>query len=414
MRRAGSRAGKRSPHSMRTERVAVERSVQAERGQPRALPPAGTGPDGRRCGAPAAPAPYSWIRVKVGLETSSAAAVPARARFLWRAWSFPHQVTDQQHHAACGTRPPAVRPVPSSRPQSACDTSAHASVATQGPRKIPQKIGGDRAAFLPACAPPAGRRGRADTPPRPPPRRAAGTARPIRSISPVSTSPEPLCPSRAAPKICTTDGTGFGAAASRGLALRQRQRRVDFVEVQRVGTGCAYRNVRRALPDAQEPPGGAGGAGAFHGEAGGADGGGGSHVRPARRATTDLQRLLDRRGCDGAAGVCELRHSGGYRLGVQVEHQVDRRGHHVLGVPDHVRARAVPDLDQPHQGQAAQRLADRGPGPKRSASSRSGGSRAPAPICSLMIRFRICSATESARPAVLTGPIPASTRGYRG
>ena len=47
--------------------------------------------------------------------------------------------------------------------------------------------------------------------------------------------------------------------------------------------------------------------------------------------------------------------------------------------------------------------------PKRSASSRSGGSRAPAPICSLMIRFRICPATESARRAVLTGPIPASS-----
>src|SRR5580700_8628658 len=47
--------------------------------------------------------------------------------------------------------------------------------------------------------------------------------------------------------------------------------------------------------------------------------------------------------------------------------------------------------------------------PKRSASSRSGGSRAPAPICSLTIRFRICSATESARRAVLTGPIPASS-----
>ena len=48
-------------------------------------------------------------------------------------------------------------------------------------------------------------------------------------------------------------------------------------------------------------------------------------------------------------------------------------------------------------------------GPEAQRQFALGGSRAPAPICSLMIRFRICSATESARRAVLTGPIPAST-----
>jgi hypothetical protein len=37
------------------------------------------------------------------------------------------------------------------------------------------------------------------------------------------------------------------------------------------------------------------------------------------------------------------------RVLIEVEHQVDRRGHHGLGPPDHVGAGAAPDLDQSHQ-----------------------------------------------------------------
>jgi len=49
------------------------------------------------------------------------------------------------------------------------------------------------------------------------------------------------------------------------------------------------------------------------------------------------------------------------RLPVEVEHQADGGGDHRLGTADHVGPRPVPDLDQAHQGQAAQCLADSRP-----------------------------------------------------
>jgi hypothetical protein len=50
-----------------------------------------------------------------------------------------------------------------------------------------------------------------------------------------------------------------------------------------------------------------------------------------------------------------------YGVFVEIEHEVDRSRHHRLRTAQHIGSRAPADLDQAHQRQGPQRLADRGP-----------------------------------------------------
>ena len=79
------------------------------------------------------------------------------------------------------------------------------------------------------------------------------------------------------------------------------------------GLDAQHRNLRRALSHAQGARRRTGRAHAIHGQAAGAGGGRRSHLQPAGRAASHLQRLLDRWRRHRAAGLRELRHSGGLR-----------------------------------------------------------------------------------------------------
>ena len=97
------------------------------------------------------------------------------------------------------------------------------------------------------------------------------------------------------------------ASASRRLALRQGQRRVDAGEVQGVRLRRADRDLLRAVPHSEGARGRTAGADAVRGQAAGAAAGRRSHLAADRRAAAHLQRLLERRRRHRSAGVRELR-----------------------------------------------------------------------------------------------------------
>ena len=103
------------------------------------------------------------------------------------------------------------------------------------------------------------------------------------------------------------------AAASRRLAVRQGQRRVDPREVQGMGLAGGDRAVRRALPDAERTAARAGRAGEVHREARRTGRRHRSHLGPEGRAAAVVQRVLDRRRRDRAARVRQLRAAGRLR-----------------------------------------------------------------------------------------------------
>ncbi len=97
------------------------------------------------------------------------------------------------------------------------------------------------------------------------------------------------------------------------LALRQGQRRMDARQIQGVGPRREHREFRCSVSHAKRASRGTGRADQIHRQAAGAGPGRRSHLEPASRATSHLQRLLRRRRRDRAAGLRQLRHSRGLR-----------------------------------------------------------------------------------------------------
>src|SRR6185437_600271 len=84
-----------------------------------------------------------------------------------------------------------------------------------------------------------------------------------------------------------------GASASRGIALRQRERRMDSFAIQRMGMGRSYRNIRGAFSDAEREPAGNGGAKKVCGETYRAAHSGRSDFSANRRTASGLQRVFN-------------------------------------------------------------------------------------------------------------------------
>ena len=80
--------------------------------------------------------------------------------------------------------------------------------------------------------------------------------------------------------------------------------------VQGMGLGRAYRDIRGALPDADQRKRGAARRPALQGHAAGAADHRGFQRHRQRSRAARLSRLSGRRRCHGAARLCELRHAG--------------------------------------------------------------------------------------------------------
>jgi len=138
---------------------------------------------------------------------------------------------------------------------------------------------------------------------------------------PVPHPPQPGDPARYGP-------AALGASPSPRLSLRQRKRRLDPLEVQRVGPRRSHRDLRRPLSHA---PGAARRAGAptrFSASLREPSLAVDPTSKQAGRAASHLQRLLRRRGRDGAPRLRQLRHPGRLRTARALRHLRQRRCRH--------------------------------------------------------------------------------------
>src|SRR5271157_1665371 len=140
VRSAGRNRGKRSPHSISTMASRSNNSssprVANSRGSSRRY----------RSTWYTRPFPYSWIRLKVGLETSSAAAAPSPLTIPFASVVLPAPRLPVSSTTPCAGSARASR---SPRAMvSSSDAVRYVGTLLHGVRKISQNVGGDEA-FLP-------------------------------------------------------------------------------------------------------------------------------------------------------------------------------------------------------------------------------------------------------------------------